>query len=263
MSDVEIHHVRIQVWHCAVRIVINGTEIARSDGKVPVFLAPPLNPYLTGRNNRLQLILSPPERMPYPDTLDASALVRGDVAAFREGEIVSAGHGGRPAATIDVTARTLDFVGQKEATYEVSFSTEGDVFKWLSREAPRIYDEDWISLLDYAVRVHGLAAKGDDSAILSECAVRITDYAVAYGVSVPAMTVELGAELRELLTGQIEPMSRSDVRIIPHCDGRVCELARWKHRPLITAVMEQEGETVKASMRVFVARVGSGICIVR
>lgn len=263
MSDVEIYHVRIQAWDCAVRVVINGMEIARSDGKIPVFIAPPINPYLTGRNNRLQIILSPPERMPYLDALDASALVRGDVAVFREDETVGASHGGERVATIDVSASTLSFVGQKEATYEVSFPAKGDVFKWLSRQAPQIYNEDWNLLLDYAVRVHGLAAKGDDSVILSECTVRTRDYAVAYAVSIPAMTVEFAAELRELLAGQIEPMPRSDVQIIPHCDGRVCELARWKRRPLITAVMEQAGETVRASMRVFVGKIDGAICIVR
>ncbi|MFO0761388.1 MAG: hypothetical protein U0359_33225 [Byssovorax sp.] len=258
-----IYHLRLWVRDCAVRIVVNDVEIESIAGRVPTYIAPPLNPWLAGRANILTLHLSPPRRPPYPDRLGYGANVIGDVAIFGHGDQVGPTGAAEVVAVIDCRDVLLEHALEPSAKIDTIFSSKGTSFVDLLRASP-VLSSKQADVLDYSMRLRDLVAAGRMEALLDEFGPRIVDYARAYARSVDDVMTAFRSQLCELLASKLVlDFERSDVRLVEHCAGRLYRLRRWPDRPLFEGFVGDPREPVALGLEVIVADVGGMMKVVR
>ena len=260
-----IYHLELAVNHCAVRLRLNGFPLMtlEADGE-PSSFVPPVNPYLVGERNMIEVEILPLIREGGVPSTFAQALIEGSVRGFEKGGIVHPG-AGDDITIIEIPDELREQVIEDELTLPVSFtqvfSNEGaDSSALFSGSAPF---DDPDGLLDYGIALRDLAAARDVDGLLVEFQPKLAAYAAAYEETEQAFTESLREELQTtLLAGAVvSDFERGDLRLSPWCGGRVWEISAGANQPLLRT--EEDDEGVAYSFQVFAAPIDGHYRIVR
>lgn len=265
-----VHHAELVAQGCVVRAKINElpfVELVGDDPAQAAYVAPPINPYLVGRENMLEVDVWPLVDAPVRASLLA-ARVEVAVRVFHKGDAVAPGTGEALAeadfgaelrARLEEVERDEDVV--VPLTFYVPFDNDGPAFvDELETAAP--YD-DVEALRDYAMTLRGHVERGDASALVREMAPKIAAYARAYDEPEAPFRESLLAGLRDrmLPAGVRTDFTRDDVLVVPVCGGRIHELTRPNGEPLFVTAPDDEGASMH--LRVLVAPRDGALAVVR
>lgn len=236
-----IYHLELRVHGCRAAVRLNGLPLLALDGTgpTPVSFTPPVNPWLTGAANDVELELAPPLDGQGGPAL-AGALVELNVRRFEKGDIVEPG-AGQPVTSFGVpddVRRELarDAVGvplvlrHAFATPEIDFSSE-------LRDAPPVDDPE--PVLDYAMRLRTLAGRHDAAGLLAEHEPKVAAWAAAYDEEPAAMAASLREGIDALLAAPDLGFARGDLRATPVCGGRIWEVSRASGAPLLRSMPDE------------------------
>jgi hypothetical protein len=256
-----IYHLDVEVRHGRARVSLNGFPLmllAAGDG--PRSSAPPVNPYLVGRNEVFVDLM--PESEDDLEFADFEKLqLRGSVRRFAKGDVV-----GPESGDIVAQIEIPDGLREQEArTPPLSFSVPFD-----SSDAPSFADElvdapperDRQAVLDYGMRLVGITADGDADRLLREMQPKVDAYARAYDEP----TLAFRNDLLDHLRGAFFPhrpetdFGRAELRAQPCCGGRLWRITR-RGAPLLRTAPDPEG--ARDEIPIFVARRDGRFRIVR
>lgn len=165
------------------KLTINGFTISEFKGG-PVTGTAGVNIWLVG-NNEIKAVLNKKDpKAPAGFSLGVSRLAMGDMA----------GTGDR-GNLINVELTDADLSGRSPRVITRTFKTSLDFSGHLLSAGPSRFTEK--AVLEYAVRLHGLFQKKDSGSILQAMAVKVEDYALAYGQPASNMKESLTSLLKE------------------------------------------------------------------
>ena len=272
-----IHHIEFFTKRCEMRATLNGVPIAHvvaADAKTADHFAPPINPYLIGEGNVLEVSISTIQIGPEEFTEWEEAKVDTAVRTFEKGGIIVAGGGG-PAIT------EADFAPELAERIEAAKEEEEEEDQVL--EAPQsflhIFDnqemsfadelldtdpyEDEDSLLDYAEQIRDIFAARNVDAFMDEVRPKCEVWSVAYEESVDFFMDEIRNGLSSEFMGA-EPMTdfvRDDIFLRPVAGGRMWSLERKPGLPLIQTTPDELEQFMQ--FRIIVALRDGALRIVR
>lgn len=259
-----IYHLDLSAVRCRVEVLLNGFPVAElaSADEQPSWFAPPINPYLVGELNMVDVRILP---VVAPDGSASSfwdAAVTGSVRRYEKGDIVAPGEGPEVAA-IAIPDELKEQVRDEELELPQSFTVvfANDVLDFSDElsDAPPYGDRD--ALLAYGIQLRDLAAAGDVSGLLAQFAPKIDVWVAAYDEPRQAFEDSLRQELTELIAeGLITDFDADALTLSSYCGGRIWEIRRGAEPLLQTDVLEDGS---RSEMRVFVAPRGGDLRIVR
>lgn len=242
-----IFHFEVAIRRCAVRVRLNDFPVVSlAAGDTPATFAPPINPYLVGDLNVLDVTLHP--------TVGADGSVSGFwdadfagwVRRYEKGDIVEPG-GGTLVTEVEIPEDLRDRVRDEELELPQSFTHvfSNDVVDFsdeLSNAAPF---DDPDALRAYAVHLRDLFATADVPALMDESEPRSRAWSVAYDHPLDEIAASMEGELTELVSAPlITGWGPDDVELGSRCGGRVWELSRPGGRPLIESEPDDDGARI-------------------
>jgi len=239
-----IYHLEVNVERCRADVRLNGFPIlslAAPPG-VPATFAPPINPWLVGELNILDVTLSSVDE-PGGPTSFSDARFSGSVRRFEKGDVVAPGEGTR-VAELGIPSELIEEVREQGLELPQAFTHvfENDVIDFsdeLSDAAPL---DDPGALVDYALRLDELATRGDVGGLLAEHEPKVRAWVRAYDEPYDAFAQSLRDELAAFVAaGPKEPLDRSDVELVSCCGGRIWELRRRDGEALLRTEPDSEG----------------------
>lgn len=246
-----IHHLEMICRGCVVRVKLNDMPFMhlRAPGPDAEWFAPPINPYLVGEGNVIEVEVSP---LSEGGDL-ASAEVELAVRKYGKGEAVAPGQGPVVIAVAihDELRERIRQARENEEELEIpqtffeSFDNEGPSFSEELLEGEPFTDEG--ALRDYAIRLRDLALAKDASGLLAEMEPKIQAFMAAYDEPREPFVESLGAGLREefLPAGIDGDFGRDDVMLTPACGGRIWSLQRPGGAPLLQTRPDDAGNTMQ------------------
>jgi hypothetical protein len=250
-----IHHLEVICLGCEVRLKLNDLPLMRlvAPGPDAEWYAPPINPYLVGEGNVVELEVRP--------LLDADgnpidlgrARIELGVRKFEKGDAVAPGTG-TPVLDVNVHEELQQRIAEaKERDEELEmpqsffhvFDNEGPSFSAELMESEPFTDEN--ALRDYAIRLRDLAAARDADALLAEMEPKIQAYMVAYEEPRELFVESLGTGLRTefLQANVITDFAKGDVELESCCGGRIWHLKRPGGAPLLQTAPDDAGNTMQ------------------
>ncbi|MBZ0118211.1 MAG: hypothetical protein K8H88_14510 [Sandaracinaceae bacterium] len=250
-----IYHLETKIEHCSVRIRLNDLTVVTlaTTGDQPEWFAPPLNPYLVGEENMLEIDVTPiPNQDGSPGDF-SKVVVEGAVRRYEKGEPVAPGSGPvalELAVMAELPQRLEDARDRGEEpeipqVFYFVFDNEGPDFSQELGEADPYADE--AALRDYAIRLRDLMRARDASALATEMQPKVQAYAAAYDDDAG----RIGESLREVLQAHYVPrgleteFERDDVELVACCGGRLWELRRPGGLPLMQTPADADGGTMQ------------------
>lgn len=244
-----IYHLELAVERCAVRVRINDIPVLSlaSVSDVPSSSAPPINLYLVGDLNLLDV-----EILPVPlegtDRLSSfgDATIRGGIIQYEKGDIVTP-TSGTLITEIAIPDELRERVREQELelpqTFTIIFANEVLDFSDELGNATPIADRE--AILDYGLHLRDLVAARDVPGLLAEMQPKIHAFAVAYDEPEDRMAGGLEDYLgRELLPAlPITDFGRDQLDAFPRAGGRIWEIVRAPALPLIQTEPNEEGAT--------------------
>lgn len=265
-----IYHLDIICERCEVRVALNDMPIARLRAVTEAeWFAPPVNPYLVGSENMVEIEVHP-VISPDGEPIDlAQALVDVAVRRFEKGEPVAPGTGD-PVLEVAVhteLAERIREAREEEEELEIPqtffhlFDNEAISAAAELRDAEPFDDEG--ALRDYAIRLRDIAGARDAAALVAEMEPKIQAYMAAYDEPrEPFYDSLLGGMRDELLAqGVRTDFERDDVLLEPCCGGRLWILRRPDGGPFLQTEPDAEGSTMQ--MEIVVAPRDGALKIVR
>lgn len=246
-----IHHLEIAVQSARAEVRLNGFPVERvaARDETGASSAPPVNPYLAGARNLVEVVLDVStsfDGQPLPFTA-----ARFDLTVFRleKGGIVEPGAGELVTRFVpppELLAEIADGKRTPPVTLTHAFASEGPDFSAELLDAKPWADE--AALLDYAMKLRGLAVKRDVAGLLAEYEPKTQAWSKAYAEPAP----RFAESLREVLTdffaaGADVAFTRDDVEPHSWCGGRIWELRRKRDLPLLRTLPGPEGERTELS----------------
>ncbi|HYD39959.1 MAG TPA: hypothetical protein VEB43_03950 [Anaeromyxobacter sp.] len=236
-----IYHLELEATDCRAEARLNGFPVLSlsSANGVAVRFAPPVNPYLCGARNQLEVTLHAATRPSGDLTTFGDAAVRGNVRRFEKGGIVAPGTGTivvEFGITDELRDRVRDEKLELPISFSVPFGNEAVDFSAELLEAPAFDDTE--ALLDYALRLRDMVAAGDAAAITAEAEPKSRVWSLAYARPAQEYDDALRDALGEFFGGRpIADFGRDDVELTRCCDGRIWRLARRPGQPLLESVL--------------------------
>lgn len=254
-----IYHLEITVERCAVRVRINDVPVMElaSESDIPTRFAPPINLYLVGDLNLLDVEILP---VPLNGTNALStfgdAAVRGAIVQYEKGDIVSPSSG-TLVTEIQIPDDLRERVREEELelpqTFTIIFANEVVDFSEELGNASPVTDRE--AILDYGLHLRDLLAAGDVSGLVDEMGPKLRAFSVAYEETEETMTDALRDYLgREFIPAQpVVDFDREQLDAHPRAGGRIWEIQRAPALPLFETVPDDNGATrqipVVVSMR--------------
>ncbi|HJL14390.1 MAG TPA: hypothetical protein RMH99_01970 [Sandaracinaceae bacterium LLY-WYZ-13_1] len=249
-----IFHLELTITNGGVDLRLNDFPAATlASGSTPATFAPPINPYLVGELNVLDVRLSPWFDEAGTVTsfwdVDFHAWVR----RYEKGDIVEPG-GGDLVTEVTIPDDLIERVRDQELELPQSFthvfSNDAVDFSAELSDAPTYDDPD--ALRDYAMHLQSLFATADVPALMQESAPRSRVWSVAYDHPQDEIAASMESELTEVVSAPLETdWGRDEVELTPRCGGRVWELSRTGGRPLIATEPDEDGSRIH--FEIFVA----------
>ena len=283
-SGPPLHHLETICQGCRVRVRLNDMPIAdrvADDPDQAEWYAPPVNLYLVGRDNVIEVAVEPLEEVEDPRDALEDAEIEIAVRFVGKGEAIAPGAApsvievavheelrDRIRASRERQARIETEGLEEEEIFEIPqtffllFDNEGPDFSDELSDAEPFDDEE--ALRDLALRIRDLAVAGDAAGLVAEMEPKLEAFARAYEEPRDMFHDDLLEGLRgEFLPAGIQAdFERHDVVLEPCCGGRIWGLFRPGRRPLLQTPPDDEGGTMQID--VFVApRDGGALRIVR
>ncbi len=259
-----IYHLDLQVKRCRVEVRINDFPVAEltSIDEQPATFAPPINPYLAGELNIVDVHL-----YPFYDDAGApisffDAEVLGVVRRYEKGDIVAPNEGPE-VTTFTIPKELVDHVREEELDLPQSFThvfsnDEIDFSSDLSG-APVVDDRD--ALVDYAIHLRDLTAASDVTGLLREFEPKLRTWVAAYDEPWDAFEESLQTELGEFIAeGPVIDFGPDAIELRRHCGGRIWEL-RAADRALLSTDELDDGS--RSQFDIFVGMREGALRIVR
>lgn len=260
-----IHHLEIVVASARADVRLNGIPLGALAARdpAPVSFAPPVNPFLAGARNVVEVTLDVSTGFDRNPMSFLDVRLELAVRRFPKGGIVEPG-GGDLVTRYALPAELLRDLaeGRRAPPITVShpFASEGPDFSPELLDAPPFDDEE--ALRDYAMRLRSLAARRDVGGLLAEHEPKIGAWTAAYDEPRADLQASLADVLaRFVALGPDVAFVREDVEPRPCAGGRVWELRRRRGLPLLRTLPGAEGERLQLSS--FVAPRGGKLRIVR
>jgi len=265
-----IYHLDLRTELCHVQVRLNGVPVAEltATGEQPEWFAPPLNPYLVGAGNALEVVITPLKDGQPSD--DFSALkVEGVVRRYEKGAPVGPGSG--PLVyELTVMAALAERIKQAKdqdqklavpQSFVERFDNEATSFAAELTQGSPLGDEQ--ALRDYAMRLRDLMRARDVPGLARECAGKVQAYAAAYQDDPARIAQSLEQVLRDeyLPRGMKTDFERDEVELMPVAEGRLWELRRPGGLPFIQT--EPDGNGSKMQMPVVVGLHQGALGVVR
>lgn len=259
-----IYHLEADIQLCRVEIRLNDFPVyslaALTD--TPATFAPPINPWLVGELNILDVTIFPVERAAGPSKLDDASLT-GNVRRFEKGDIVYPG-AGQVVTEFSIPDELREQAREEELELPLSFThvfaNEAIDFSAELSDAPPF--DDRAALVDYAIHLRDLARAGNVGALLEEHDPKVRAWVAAYDEPYEAFAESLRAELAGFLAaGELTPFERGDVELASCCGGRIWELRQRGGAPLLRTAPDAEGG--RAQLPIFAAPRDGRLRVVR
>jgi hypothetical protein len=266
-----IYHLETKIERCRVIVRLNDVPVVdlTAGGEQPEWFAPPINLYLVGRANALDVEVSPLPRADGSPGDFGDVSVEGAVRVFGKGDAVAPGEG---PAVLNLTvmgdlAQRIDAAAKREEALSVPqafgffFDNEGPNFTADLAGGEGLGDEE--ALRDYAIRLRDLARAGDSEGLAAEMEPKVEAYAAAYGSAAEPIRQSLRDVLRTeyMPRGILTDFERGDVELSPCANGWLCELRRPGGRPLLQTPPGADGSSMQ--IPVVVGRRGGALRVVR
>lgn len=250
-----IYHLEMKIERCQVRARLNDVPVVEltADGKQPEWFAPPVNLYLIGRENRLEVVVSPLPRGDGSPGDFRDVEVAGAVRVYGKGDAVAPGEG---PVVLDLRvmrelARRLEeAAGLEEAlaipqTFRFAFDNEGPDFTAELTGGERLEDEE--ALRDHAIQLRDRARALDMAGLVAEMEPKVQAYAAAYDDSADTIRKSLQDVLQNEYAprGFLTDFEREEVELTPCAGGRLCELRRPGGLPLLQTPPDAEESTMQ------------------
>lgn len=265
-SGPQIHQLELAVKAARAEVRLNGFPIGDSaavEGRPAPLFSAPLNPYLAGKRNVLEVVVDAatgPDGKPLPMT---GAAVEVTVRRFPKGAMVEPGAGElvtRYAAPKALLAELASGKRKPPVTLTHPFASEGPDFAAELYDAEPFADE--AALRDYAMKLRALAEKGDVEALLAEFGPKVGAYAAAYAEAEATLSESLKGGIAGIVQGRPDlAFGRDDVEPRACAGGRIWELRRKGGVPLLRTARDADG--FGAELPVFVAPRDGALRIVR
>jgi len=266
-----IYHLDMRVAGCAVQFRVNDLPLGElsSVGPNKESFAPPMNPYLVGQNNMVEVHVRPVFD-PSGEPVDLSgASIEGAVVRAQKDEPVGPGEGDQITtfSFADELRERIRQAVEDEEELELPqmfvhlFDNDVVSFEAELRDAEPFDDED--ALRDYAIVIRDLVAAGDSAGLAAQMEAKVQAYAVAYDAEDSFIRDSLVESLRDTIlpAGPVTDFERDDVQLEALGGGRVWELRRPNGRPLVSTDPDPEGGSFQ--IPILVAPRDGGLQVVR
>jgi hypothetical protein len=165
-----IYHLEVDVERCRAEIRLNDfplLTLAAPPG-VPATFAPPINPWLVGELNILDVTVHAVEEVRRVTTF-FDARFAGNVRRFEKGDIVAPGSGS-VITELAIPEELAQQVREEELALPISFTHvfENEIVDFSDELGGGAVIDDASALVDYALRLDALSAAGDVAALLAE-----------------------------------------------------------------------------------------------
>jgi hypothetical protein len=249
-----LYHLDMKIESCRIVVKLNDVTVIDmiADGPTPEWFAPPLNPYLIGEGNVLEVELWPAKPDGRPDDL-AKAEVEGVVRRYMKREPVVQGSGAVSLSlgVVPELAERMRAAREEGTELEVPqnfffvFDNEGASFAGELSDAGPFTDED--ALRDYAMHLRDLMIARDANALAHEMAPKVEAYAAAFDDDVLRIAQGLAQVLHDDYAprGFVTDFERDEVELISCAGGRMWELRRPGGRPLVQTPPDADEGTMQ------------------
>lgn len=252
---IKIHHLELFTQRCEIAATLNGVPVAnvRSTDPHTDHFAPPVNPFLIGEGNVLEVSIAPAPLGDGEFTDWSEARVEAAVRVFDKGGIVVPGVG--PLVTeVDFAPELAERIAQaREDDVELEvpqvflhiFDNEGVSFAGELLDTDPFDDQD--ALLDYAIHIRDLFATRDVDGFLAEIGPKCDVWSVAYEEPADFFRdqIRTGLETEFLPAQPIVDFTRDDVVLRPIAGGRMWSLERDPGVPLIQTPLNAEEQRMQ------------------
>lgn len=241
-----LYHLELVVRGCRAELRLNDLpliSLTPSD-EMPVTFAPPINPFLVGELNLVDVDILPMlDAEGAPITTFADAEISGNVRRFEKGDIVAPGAGdvvAEFAIPDDLKERVREEGLELPQQFTHIFANEVIDFTAELGDAPAFSDRE--ALIDYALRLRDLAAARDAAGLLAEMDPKIHAWVAAYDEPYQAFADSLRTELAAFVAlPLVVDFDRDEIELRSCCAGRLWELRRTPGQPLLQSEPDADG----------------------
>ena len=226
-----IYHLELTIRSCQAELLLNGFPLLSlsAQNEQPVSFSPPVNPYLAGKRNTVEIELRPAVRADGTELPFADAYFTMEVQEYKEGDIVEPGGGG-PVTRFSMPAGVREQIrkGKKKPPLKFThtFANGGGIdFSAELLDARPFTDKKAVA--DYAVHLRDLMAKGDLDGLIAEYEYKVRVGAEAYGSSYQERWANTRKGLAEFVGRKPGlDFGPADLDLRPRCGGRMWQLSR-------------------------------------
>lgn len=266
-----IYHLDVRVERCRARLRVNDLPFGEliAAGEQPEWFAPPMNPYLVGSGNLVQVEVEPAFDDEGTATEIQEAIVELAVIRVERGGVVAPGEGDRVATYTIVPELQQNIRDAEEADEELDvpqtffflFDNEGPRFEGTIRDDLPYGNEG--ALRAYAIVLRDLVRAGDVAGLVREMEPKVLAYAEAYNDDPGRIRDSLAETLRDRVfpAGPTTEFEAADVKLESLAGGRLWELRKPDGRPLVSTEPDEHGGTYQ--IPILVAEADGGLKVVR
>jgi len=227
-----IYHLELKIRSCQAELRLNGFPLISKSAQSDTFvsIAPPINPYLTGKRNTVEIEIRPAVRSDGAEVPLTNADFEMEVREYQKGGIVEPG-GGTPVTEFSMPASVRkQLEGGKKLKLPLKFTHTfvnggGIDFSAELLDAPPFTDRK--AVFDYAMHLRDLMAKGDVDGLMVEYEPKAHVWVAAFGKSYQQMAKSSREGLVEFIRGKPElDFGLADLDLRPWCGGRLWQLSR-------------------------------------
>lgn len=249
-----LYHLEVVAGQCRVEASLNEIPLAElvADGDQLEHVAPPVNPYLIGDENFVEVKVFPLPKLKDAHNPFQNVSIEVAVRAFSPGQPVVPGQGPLVAqkdANREIKERVQTALVHQEPVVipqnvYLHFDNEGPSFEDELEEAPAFQDEG--ALRAYALVLRDLMKQRDASGLIAEMTPKIQAYAKAFDHPPPAFIDSLSEELAsEFFQAKLQDFEEKDVVLKPICGQRMWILRRAPQKPLLQTQPDADGNTMQ------------------
>ena len=226
-----IFHLELQVRSCEAEVRLNGFPVIQkrfSPDQVPVSFAPPVNQYLAGARNTVELTLRAAMARDGSEAPFEGADFDMNVRQFEKGDIFEPG-AGNVVTVLSLSDELRERIrkGEQKPPVVISHRFANEVIDFSAEllDAPPF--EDAAAVLDYALYLRDLMSRGDVDALMREYEPKAQAWVRAYGNPHQEMATKSREGLVEFMRNRPElDFDRADLEVRPYCGGRMWGLFR-------------------------------------
>jgi len=245
-----VYHLELDVRHCRAELRLNDMPLISltSHDPLPVTFAPPINPFLVGELNIIDVEILPlVDDAGVPTSTFWDAKIEGNVRRFEKDDIFAPG-AGDVVTEFTIPDELIERVREEELElpqhFSHIFSNEVIDFSGELSDAPPFHDRD--ALLDYAVHLRDLTAAGNVAGMLAEMDAKIQVWVAAYDETYEAFADSLREELESFFAERpITDFERDQIELRSCCGGRLWELMKAPGLPLLQTGPDAAGGTTQ------------------